>query len=202
MHLVVLFGPPAVGKMTVGHELCRLTGYRLFHNHLTIEPFLEVFEFGSPSFVRLSSEFRRRVVEEAIASDLPGLVFTFVWGLELEEDRDFVQAYVDLVEGAAGRVSFVELAAPLAIRQERNNTEFRLAEKKSKRDRAFNDANLVELESYVMNTGVPTPADVLLAGHPHLRLDNSALPAAEAARQVTAWLDQLPASSAATLDSP
>ena len=151
--------------MTVGHELCRLTGYRLFHNHLTIEPFLEVFEFGSPSFVRLSSEFRRRVVEEAIASDLPGLVFTFVWGLELEEDRDFVQAYVDLVEGAGGRVSFVELAAPLAIRQERNNTEFRLAEKKSKRDRAFNDANLVEFESYVMNTGAPTPADVP-AGRP------------------------------------
>ena len=58
MHLVVLFGPPAVGKMTVGHELCRLTGYRLFHNHLTIEPFLGIFEFGSPSFARLSSEFR------------------------------------------------------------------------------------------------------------------------------------------------
>ena len=47
-----------------------------------------------------------------------------------------------------------------------------------------------------MNTGVPTPADVLLAGHPHLRLDNSTLSAAEAARQVTAWMDQLPASSA------
>lgn len=188
MHLVVLFGPPAVGKMTVGHELCRLTGYRLFHNHLTIEPFLGIFEFGSPSFGRLSSEFRWRVIEEAIASDLPGLVFTFVWGLELEEDRDLVQGYVDLVEEAGGRVSFVELAAPLAIRQERNNSEFRLAEKKSKRDRAFNDANLVELETYVMNTGRATHADAVLAGRPHLRLDNSDLPAAEAAQQVAAWL--------------
>jgi hypothetical protein len=192
MHLVVLFGPPAVGKMTVGRELCRLTGYRLFHNHMTIEPFLEVFEFGSPSFTRLSSEFRRRVVEEAIASDVTGLVFTFVWGLELEEDRDFVQGYVDLVEGAGGRISFVELAAPLGIRQERNNTELRLAEKRSKRDRAFNDANLLELESHVMNTGLPTPADGLLAGHPHLRLDNSDLPAAEAARQVADWLEPEP----------
>ena len=189
MHLVVLFGPPAVGKMTVGHELCRLTGYRLFHNHLTIEPFLGIFEFGSPSFTRLSSEFRRRVLEEAIASDLPGLVFTFVWALELEEDRDLVREYVDLAEAAGSRVSFVELAAPLDIRQQRNNTEFRLAEKKSKRDRVFNDANLVELERHVMNTDVPTPADALLAGHEHLRLDNSDLPAAEAARQVAAWLE-------------
>ena len=39
-----------------------------------------------------------------------------------------------------------------------------------------------------MNTGVPTPADALLVGHEHLRLDNSDLPAAEAARQVAAWL--------------
>jgi len=189
VHLVMLFGPPAVGKMTVGHELCRLTGYRLFHNHLTIEPFLGIFEFGSPSFDRLSSEFRRRVLEEAIVADLPGLVFTFVWALQQEVDRDLVQAYVDLAEAAGSRVSFVELASPLHIRQQRNNTEFRLAEKKSKRDRVFNDANLVELERHVMNTGIPTPADALLAGHEHLRLDNSDLPAAEAARQVAAWLE-------------
>src|SRR4051812_39833404 len=152
MHLVVVFGPPAVGKMTVGHEICARTGYKLFHNHLTIEPFLGIFEFGSPSFNRLSSEFRRRVVEEAIASDLAGLVFTFVWGLELVSERDFLQRYVDLVEAAGGRVSFVELFATLEERIARNNTEFRLAEKKSKRDREFNDGNLLELESYVMNT--------------------------------------------------
>ena len=32
MHFVCVFGPPAVGKMTVGHELVRLTGFKLFHN--------------------------------------------------------------------------------------------------------------------------------------------------------------------------
>ena len=46
--IVVIFGPPAVGKMTVGREVARLTGYKLFHNHMTVEPVLEVFEFGSP----------------------------------------------------------------------------------------------------------------------------------------------------------
>ena len=40
-----------------------------------------------------------------------------------------------------------------------------------------------------MNTGVPTTADALLAGREHLRLDNSDLSAAEAARQVAAWLE-------------
>ena len=72
-----------------------------------------------------------------------------------------VQGYVDQVESAGGQVSFVELAAPLPVRQERNNSEFRLAEKRSKRDRTFNDANIVELERHVMNTDAPTPADWL-----------------------------------------
>ena len=41
--LVVLVGPPAVGKMTVGHALAARTGLRLFHNHHTIEPLGEIF---------------------------------------------------------------------------------------------------------------------------------------------------------------
>jgi len=183
VQLVVVFGPPAVGKMTVGREICARTGFRLFHNHLTIEPFLGIFPFGSPSFNRLSVELRRRVVEEAIEAGLPGLVFTFVWGLELVADREFLEGYVDLVHGAGGRVSFVELAATLEERVARNNTEHRLAEKPSKRDRAFNDANLLELEEYVLNTspGVRLPAHDLLDHHLHVRIENTELTPEQAA---------------------
>jgi hypothetical protein len=131
------------------------------------------------------------VLEEAVASELPGLVFIVVWGLELAEDRDAMQLYVDLVTGSGGRVAFVELWAPLSVRETRNNTEFRLAEKRSKRDRAFNDANLLDLEQHVLNTrpGIRTLAEDVLDEHPHLRIDNSDLPAAQAAQQVAAWLE-------------
>ena len=50
MKLVVIFGPPAVGKMTVGFELAKLTGLKLFHNHLTIELVLNFFDFSTPQF--------------------------------------------------------------------------------------------------------------------------------------------------------
>ena len=43
MILVLLVGNGAVGKMTVGQELMKLTDLRLFHNHMTIEPVLEIF---------------------------------------------------------------------------------------------------------------------------------------------------------------
>ena len=38
MKLLFLFGDAAVGKMTVGQELAKITDLRLFHNHMTIEP--------------------------------------------------------------------------------------------------------------------------------------------------------------------
>jgi hypothetical protein len=61
MRLLVIFGPPAVGKMTVGREVAARSSFRLFHNHASIEPLLEVFGFGVPSFNRLLAEWRRRV---------------------------------------------------------------------------------------------------------------------------------------------
>ena len=186
MHFVMLFGPPAVGKMTVGRELSRLTGYRLLHNHMTVEPVLDIFPFGSPPFSRLVSEFRRRIIEEAIAAEVPGLVFTMVWGLELPEDRELVTSYVDLVEASGGRVSFVELYASLEERLVRNRTELRLSEKRSKRDLEFSDANVMDLEeNYVMNTsGGSTFAEPLFAGRDFVRIDNTDLPPEGAAALV------------------
>ena len=63
MKVVFLFGSAAVGKMTVGQELMKLTGLRLFHNHMTIEPVLEIFgSFESKTIQRL-----RQVIFEDFA---------------------------------------------------------------------------------------------------------------------------------------
>ena len=43
MKFVMIFGDAAVGKMTVGQELMKITDLRLFHNHMTIEPVIEIF---------------------------------------------------------------------------------------------------------------------------------------------------------------
>jgi hypothetical protein len=45
--LVLLFGPQAVGKMTVGQELARITELKLFHNHMTIDLLEPYFLFQS-----------------------------------------------------------------------------------------------------------------------------------------------------------
>jgi hypothetical protein len=67
MTFVLLFGPQAVGKMTVGKELAALTGFRLFHNHMTIEPLYAIFGDARETW-RLSNAFRRAIFEAAAES--------------------------------------------------------------------------------------------------------------------------------------
>jgi hypothetical protein len=68
VHLVCVTGPPAVGKMTVGRAVCDLTGFRLFHNHMSIEPLLGVYDFGTPSFARINAMIRREVIAESVVA--------------------------------------------------------------------------------------------------------------------------------------
>ena len=152
--LVMLLGPPAVGTMTVGHALAALTGFRLFHNHQTIDLVLRFFPFGSAPFQRLVGEFRRRVFEEVAASDLPGLIFTFVWAFDDPHDAAAVEAWSAIFRARGGRVVFAELEATQAERLRRNETEFRLAEKPFKRDLAASRARLLADDArYQLNSG-------------------------------------------------
>ena len=186
----MVIGPPAVGKMTVGRAICERSDFRLFHNHHTIEPLLEIFGFGTPQFRTLNSEFRRRVIEEAAWSGTR-LVFTFVWDVEEQEDADWVRRLVAPYAGAGLPVSCVELYADLATRLDRNVGEERILHKRSKRDLAWSDAHVRELDARaVMNTDPerPTLADEVLADFPHLRVDNTDLTPDQVAGRVLDWL--------------
>jgi hypothetical protein len=144
--LLFIIGPPAVGKMTVGEEVAARTGLRLFHNHLAIEPVLRFFPFGSEPFGRLVDRFRRDLIEEVAASDLPGLIFTYVWAFDHPEDERAVDQFARPFRERGGRVVFVELQASQRERLRRNEGASRLAEKPSKRDVAASRRNLLELD--------------------------------------------------------
>lgn len=190
MHLVVVFGPPAVGKMAVGRELCARTGYKLFHNHMTVDPVLDIFPFGSPPFGRLVELLRSQVIIEACDADLPGLVFTIVWGVDLEDDCLLLQGYVDTVVTRGGAVSFVELYADLPERLRRDRTTLRLAHKRSLWDAETSQRIVHQLESFRLNTGgEPSAADALLARHRHVFIDNSNRSASDVADEIVGALD-------------
>ena len=140
--LIYIVGPPAVGKMTVGHAIEARIGLRVFHNHLSIDPVLRFFEFGSPPFSRLVREFRARLFEEVAASDLPGLIFTYVWDFDAPSDEQALQAYARPFHDRGGRVLYVELEASQSERLQRNVHADRLAAKPTKRDVEASRRNL------------------------------------------------------------
>ena len=178
--LVIIFGPPAVGKMTVGDALAKRTGLRLFHNHHTIDLALRFFEFGTPPFHRLVSEFRTRIFEEVAASALPGMVFTYVWAFESESDTRFVERVSGIFRSRGADVYLVELEATQAERLRRNETEFRLAEKPPKRDVVRSRAQLLELDAkHRLNSG-----DELTGRADYMRIDNTTLSADEVAERI------------------
>jgi hypothetical protein len=180
MKLVIIFGPPAVGKMTVGYELAKRTGLKLFHNHMTIDPLLNIFEWGQPAFHRLVGEFRRRIFEEVSRSELPGLIFTYVWALDHESDKSDIDSICDIFRTQGAEVFFVELEADLDARLERNETEFRLAQKPSKHNTKRSRSNILDWEGkHKMNS-----AGDFFYTENYLKLNNTHLSAAEAAEQI------------------
>lgn len=140
MKLVFLFGNAAVGKMTVGQELMKITDLRLFHNHMTIEPVLEVFgTFDSQTVQRLRQVF----FEEFAKSNNYGMIFTFMWAFDRQEDWDYTDRIRKIFEPYGTEFYYVELVAPLQTRLARNVTENRLKHKASKRDLAASERRLL-----------------------------------------------------------
>jgi hypothetical protein len=175
--LVFVIGPPAVGKMSVGYELARRTGLKLFHNHHTIELVLQFFPFGTPPFGRLVHEFRHRIFEEVAASPLPGLIFTYVWAFDHPSDHAAVADLAAIFTARGGRVLYVELEATLDERLRRNEGEFRLAQKPSKRDVTTSRRILLQNDAdYQLNS-----AGRFDGRQDWLRIENTHLPPAEVA---------------------
>ena len=186
--LLYIFGPPAVGKMTVGEAIAARTGLRVFHNHLAIEPVLRFFEFGTPPFDRLVGEFRTRLIEEVAASDLPGLIFTYVWAFDGPADAGVLARLAEPFQRRGGRVLYVELAASQAERLRRNEGASRLAEKPSKRNLDWSRRHLLELDdTYRMNS-----VDEFDGRADYLRIDNTGLAPEQVADRVIARFE-LPA---------
>ncbi|MDT7689210.1 MAG: hypothetical protein QOE46_1969 [Acidobacteriota bacterium] len=106
MNLVFIYGPPGVGKLTVARELARETGYKVFHNHVSIDCAESVFDFGTRPFGNAVGKIRMAVFEEAARAGV-SLVFTFVYACP--EDTPFVERVCETVESEGGRVLLVQL---------------------------------------------------------------------------------------------
>jgi hypothetical protein len=153
MKFVLIFGPQAVGKMTVGHELEKITDLKLFHNHMTIDLVNPFFDYGTQEGKRLVSLFRQEIFESMARSDKYGMIFTYVWAFDLKADWDYVEKVTKIFESQGGTVYFVELEADIEHRIARNKTPHRLEHKPTKRNIEWSEDDLLtSMERYRLNS--------------------------------------------------
>jgi hypothetical protein len=154
--------------MTVGQELAKITDLKLFHNHMTIEPVLEIFgSFHGPAIKRL----REVIFEEFAKTDNYGMIFTFMWAFDMQSDWDYIAHVADIFKQQGGEVYYAELIASQEIRLQRNETENRLRYKASKRDlEASRDRLLRDDRNYRC---VSLPGEIPFENY--IRIDNSEL---------------------------
>ena len=131
MKLVFIIGDAAVGKMTVGQELMKITDLRLFHNHMTIEPVIEIFGRYDGKTI---AEMRDLIFRNFAASGNYGMIFTLMMDFDMPEEWEYLEHIKKIFEPYGTEFYYVELIAPQEVRLRRNTTENRLKNKPSKRD--------------------------------------------------------------------
>jgi hypothetical protein len=178
--VVVIIGPPAVGKMTVGQALAQRTGLPLFHNHVVADIVAPYFPVGTPEFTTMNHEITTLMVRELSRVHPAGLILTRTHDFDNPRDAEMMALLLELVSNAETELGFVELTSPLDVRLVRNRSENRLAHKPSKRDLVESEARVRRNDSRRFRP----PDDVLPWPGRRLQIDNSELPPDEVAARI------------------
>ena len=153
MKFIIITGPQAVGKMTVGQELVKITNLKLLHNHMTIEVLTKIFDYSRDSFRKLNEEFRMQIFKEFAKSEEEGIIFTTTWDFDDKEEWDRIYKYIQIFKDNNAEIYIIELEANLDERLKRNTMENRLLNKPSKRNLEWSEKDLLKsVEKYRFNS--------------------------------------------------
>jgi hypothetical protein len=120
---------------------------------MTIELVTPFFSYGSETGRRLVNLFRNELFEEVAKSNLEGLIFTYTWSLDEQDDWDYVNNLCEIFESKGSTVYFIELEADVSERIKRNMHPHRLHHKPTKRDTEKSKNDLIDsIKKYRMNS--------------------------------------------------
>jgi hypothetical protein len=155
MKLIFIYGDPGTGKLTVARALQKLTGLKLFHNHLTVDLASSLFGYDNPDYFDYVRSLRLEAFELAAKGNI-SLIFTF-WYSSISQPS--VEKYKQVIESNGGQVLFVRLHCRPEILEERVVSASR---------QNWKIASVADLRAALENTG-----DVITGTH--LEIENSDL---------------------------
>ena len=164
---LLLYGPPAAGKVTVANAIAARSGMRGIDNHATVDLALRLFDFGTKPFQELVDRMRFDLAGAA-AREGVAVVSTFVFA---PTDKAFVRRLTGVVEENGGVMHFARLMPPPDVLEARVSEVSRAAFKKVR------DAMLLRQILATHNCYAAINDD-------DLAIDNSSLSAAETADKI------------------
>ncbi|GCF94007.1 hypothetical protein NRIC_18980 [Enterococcus florum] len=187
MGLIIIFGPQAVGKMTVGRALeARIDG-RLLYNHQTLDLFASYLGYRKEAF-RLSDAVRKSLfkafVKDPEQNPTKHLIFTVVLDFSDKQDRRFLKDIVRIFQKARQKVYLVELFCSVEKRLERNRGEDRLAAKPSKRNVRASEKELLLSHQHCRLNSEPGEIERDFPKIPYLLIQNESLSVDKAAERI------------------
>jgi len=133
--VIILYGPPAVGKLTVGKLLAKKLGYKLAHNHALNDAVTDVFERTTNECALVLEKMRFLFLEECVHAGA-NLVVTHCYNHDYINkatgvtDPEYLRLLEEKLTAVGAKVHFVHLQAEVKELVKRVTGESRKAHKK------------------------------------------------------------------------
>jgi chloramphenicol 3-O-phosphotransferase len=105
--LVVLYGAPAAGKLSIAEAISAKTNWVLFPNQVTIDFVAQFLPSGTPRYFELVASVRLDLIR-AILAERRSVVFTFAYS-GLDEDTAFLKHLAGAASNVGASAHFVRL---------------------------------------------------------------------------------------------